>query len=66
MEILKKINVNLNIKISCRRCEVVMINTASLTERHLYFACPKCKNVIVLDIKLTGECNEDNKNDKII
>ena len=55
MIIEKKININLDVKITCRRCEELMINTASLVN-HLYFACQKCKNVIVLDIKLIEEC----------
>ena len=55
MIIKKKINVNLNIKITCRRCEELMINTVNLTENHLYFACQKCKSVIVLDIAIEGD-----------
>jgi len=54
MKIKKKINVNLNIKITCRRCEIEMINTACLTETHFYFSCPKCNCVIVLDINTEG------------
>ncbi len=66
MRILKNINVNLGIKITCRRCEELMISTARLTEEHLYFACPNCNAVIVLDITIEGYKNENNKNDKII
>ena len=68
MKIIKNINVKLDIKITCRRCEVLMNNTASLGfETHLYFACQKCKSVIVLDIAIEGDIkNEDNKNDKNI
>ncbi len=55
MKILKNINIKLDIKITCRRCEELMINTVNLTENHLYFACQKCKSVIVLDIAIEGD-----------
>ena len=56
MKILKKININLDVKITCRKCEELMIKTACLTESHIYCSCPKCKNVVVLDIII-----EENK-----
>lgn len=54
MKIIKNIDIKLDIKITCRRCEELMINTASLVN-HLYFACQKCKSVIVLDIAIEGD-----------
>ncbi len=52
MDIKKKIEINLEIKVSCRKCEETMVNTASLTETYLYFACSKCNNVIVIDLDI--------------
>ncbi|KKM90395.1 hypothetical protein LCGC14_1238990 [marine sediment metagenome] len=52
MDIKKKIEISLEIKVSCRRCEKTMVNTASLTKNHLYFACSKCNNVIVIDLDI--------------
>ncbi|KKN25360.1 hypothetical protein LCGC14_0885670 [marine sediment metagenome] len=52
MDIKKKAEITLELEVSCRKCEETMINTASLTENHLYFACSKCNNVIVIDLDI--------------
>ncbi|KKM87855.1 hypothetical protein LCGC14_1264790 [marine sediment metagenome] len=53
MSFIKKlIEINVEITVSCRKCEKTMIHTASLIESHLYFVCSKCNSVIVIDIKV--------------
>lgn len=48
----KNQKINLEIEVSCRRCEESMSNTVALTQEHLYFTCPKCNIVIVIDLKI--------------
>ena len=52
MDIKKKIEINLELKVSCRKCEETMINTASITKTYLYFACTKCGTVITIDLDI--------------
>jgi broad-specificity NMP kinase len=53
MTIIKKeTEIVFDLKVTCRRCEKTMPNTASVGEKHLYFACPDCNIVVVIDLEL--------------